>query len=412
VRVTEVGGLLGLALTDDHQTHPGVLEPLMVAVQLHRVVAAERSAVVAEKNQHGWVLRPDVSQPYRAALQVGYLEIGELASVAGRIGPLLVLRRSEHMGHATPVASQRIAVVDLGTNTTRLLVGDVADGAVEQLERDSRITRLGQGVDAAGRLADEAMDRVFDTLGDYRQTIDRLEPARVVGIATSAVRDAANGDEFRDELSRRFGVEARIIPGEEEARLTFLGATGGRTELEPPVMVLDIGGGSTEVVVGEPGAEPDFHVSTRLGSVRQTERHLQDDPPTEDQLSALSGEVAQTLADELPESVRSGVSTGIAVAGTATSLAAIDQELEPYDPERVHGYSLRLERCEEILGLLASLPLERRRKVRGLHPERAPTIVAGGAILVESMRAFGLQGMEASEADLLEGAALEVAGRG
>jgi exopolyphosphatase / guanosine-5'-triphosphate,3'-diphosphate pyrophosphatase len=304
------------------------------------------------------------------------------------------------------MAAQRIAVVDLGTNTTRLLVGEVADGGVEQLVRESRITRLGQGVDAAGRLADEAIARVFEALGEYRQTIDRLEPGRVVGIATSAVRDAANGDEFREELARQFGVEARTISGEEEARLTFLGATAGRPELASPALVLDIGGGSTEVVVGEAGSEPDFHVSTRLGSVRQTERHLAGDPPAGEQLSALSKEVANTLAAQVPQEVRSGVSTGIAVAGTATSLAAIDQELDPYDPERVHGYALKPERCQRMLRMLASLPLERRREVTGMHPDRAPTIVAGATILVESMLAFGLQEMEASEADLLEGAAL------
>jgi exopolyphosphatase / guanosine-5'-triphosphate,3'-diphosphate pyrophosphatase len=308
------------------------------------------------------------------------------------------------------VGEERIAVIDLGTNTTRLLVGQVADGAVRELERDTRITRLGEGVDAAGRLAEPAMDRVFDAVADYRAAIDRLEPARVVAVATSAVRDADNGHELLAELSRRFDVEAREITGEEEARLTFLGATSGRAD--EPTMVLDIGGGSTEVVVGRPTAGPDFHVSTRLGSVRQTERHLHDDPPSADQLEALRAEIEGVLRKEVATEAREEVATGIAVAGTATSLAAIDQDLEPYDSERVHGYRLRLPACEEILHRLASMPLESRRGVRGLHPDRAPTIVAGAGILVEAMRAFGLEQMEASEADLLQGAVLEASGAG
>jgi exopolyphosphatase / guanosine-5'-triphosphate,3'-diphosphate pyrophosphatase len=300
----------------------------------------------------------------------------------------------------------RVAVVDLGTNTTRLLVADVAAGHVTEIDRRTAITRLGEGVDATDRLSDAAMKRVYDTLAGYRQAIDELGADVTVALATSAVREATNADGFRRVLAERFGLEVTTITGEEEARLSFLGATSGRAGQAERVLVLDIGGGSTEFVVGTAGADPDFHVSTRAGSVRQTERHLHDDPPPPDELAELADEVREIVTGGVPAAIRGSVEAGIAVAGTATSLAAIDQELEPYDPERVDGYRLELGACERMLAMLAAMPLADRREVAGLHPERAPTIVAGAVILVESMRAFGLEWMETSEADLLHGAAL------
>jgi exopolyphosphatase / guanosine-5'-triphosphate,3'-diphosphate pyrophosphatase len=309
------------------------------------------------------------------------------------------------------MGEQRIAVVDIGTNSTRLLVADVEDGSVHELERRTNVTRLGEGVDATGRLADGAIARVLDTLGRYRDAIDRLDVGEVVAVATSAVRDAENGEEFRTELRERFGIEARTIQGDEEARLTFRGATADRPA-GAETLVIDIGGGSTEYVVGAPGEDPRFHTSTRLGSVRHTERHLHDDPPSKEQVDRLAADARSMVEDDVPAELRAAVDAGIAVAGTATSLAAIDQDLDPYDPERVHGYALRLDACERMLARLAALPLAERREVAGLHPDRAPTIVAGAAILVESMRAFGLDRMDASEADILHGAALEAAGGG
>ena len=299
-----------------------------------------------------------------------------------------------------------MAVIDLGTNSTRLLVGELVDGGVRELERRSTVTRLGQGVDSSGRLAEEAMERVYATVAAYREAIDGHNAAAVLAVATSAVRDAANGEEFRAALRERFGVDAQTISGDEEARLTFLGATSGRADRTTDTLVIDIGGGSTEFVVGHPGSEPAFHVSTRLGSVRQSERHLATDPPPAAELAELAREAAEVIEAEVPELVRADVQGGIAVAGTATSLAAIDQELEPYDSERVHGYHLPLESVSRITTELAALPLERRRNVAGLHPDRAPTIVAGAAILLVSMRSFGLDEVEVSEADILHGVAL------
>ena len=239
----------------------------------------------------------------------------------------------------------------------------------------------------------------------YREIIDRLEVGEVVGVATSAMRDADNGPAFRDQTLERFGIDLMTISGDEEARLTFRGATAARGDTVETVVV-DIGGGSTEYVVGRPDEDPSFRVSARMGSVRHTERFIAQDPPNESEVRALSEDVARTVEAEVPQDLRTRTEHGIAVAGTATTLAAIDQELDPYDPERVHGYRLGVDACERILAMLAALPLEERRKVTGLHPDRAPTIVAGSAILLDSMRSFGLEGIEISEHDILHGAAL------
>ena len=295
--------------------------------------------------------------------------------------------------------------MDIGTNSTRLLVAEVDGGTLTELDRRTVVTRLGEGLEASGRLSDPAVARVSEALADYREALDGLGAERVVAVATSAMRDAANGPEFRDEIERRFGIDARTISGDEEARLTFLGATAGR-DPGAATLVIDIGGGSTEFVVGDAGGDPEFHVSTRMGSVRHTERHLHSDPPTAAELAALAEDARAIVEADVPADVRAGVNAGIAVAGTATSLAAVDQELDPYDPERVHGYRLGVASCERLLARLAGLTVAQRREVPGLHPDRAPTIVAGAGILLESMRACGLDGIEVSENDILHGAAL------
>jgi exopolyphosphatase / guanosine-5'-triphosphate,3'-diphosphate pyrophosphatase len=307
------------------------------------------------------------------------------------------------------MSARRVAVIDMGTNSTRLLVADVEDGAVREIERRTNVTRLGEGVDQSGRLSDAAMDRVFAVLTDYRGVIEDLGANPVVTVATSAMRDAENGAHFQRRLADELAIDARVIPGEKEAQLTFRGATAARAS-DVETLVVDIGGGSTEFVVGVPGREPRFHVSATLGSVRHTERHLHSDPPHAKEVEALADKARGIIAEDVPAPIREGVGAGIAVAGTATSLAAIDLELDPYDPERVDGHELSFAAAEGILARLAELPLPQRREVTGLHPDRAPTIVAGAAILIESMRTFGLEQIKVSEADLLHGAALEAAG--
>ena len=304
----------------------------------------------------------------------------------------------------------RVAVVDIGSNSTRLLIAELHDGRVdEEIERHSNVTRLGAGVDSDGRLRDDAMQRVYATLEEYRARIDAQGAEKSVAVLTSAVRDAANGGEFADAVRERYELEPHVLSGDEEAALTFLGATSERDPADvTPTLVVDIGGGSTELVIGT-GRDAAFHVSTQAGVVRQTERHIDNDPPTEGELSALAQDVQAIVAGGVPPERRDAVKQAIAVAGTATSLAAIAQDLEPYDAAKVHGYVLGASRCEQILDRLAALPLAQRREVRGLHPDRAPTIVAGVLILREVMALFGLREVEISEHDILRGAALKLA---
>lgn len=295
-----------------------------------------------------------------------------------------------------------MAVIDVGTNSTRLLVADVDDGRVLPLERRSTVTRLGRGVDLSGRLASEAIEDVCEAIGGYVEILGELGAGTVEVIATSAVRDADNGGAFIAELRERFALSARVLDGEEEARLTYLGATSESPPTEP-TLVVDIGGGSTELIVGE-GSEISFHDSLQIGVVRHTERHLTGDPPTPGELEALAGDVRSAIEASIGNGVEA--SRGIAVAGTPTSLAAVEIELEPYDPSRVHGHILALPSIQRMLSRLASAPLAERVEIPGLHPDRAPTIVAGVVILVEVMRAFGLEQIAVSEHDILYGTAI------
>jgi exopolyphosphatase/guanosine-5'-triphosphate,3'-diphosphate pyrophosphatase len=301
----------------------------------------------------------------------------------------------------------RTAVVDIGSNSTRLLIAELADGRVtEELARRTAVTRLGDGVDTSGKLSDEAMGRVYATLDQYRAEIDDHNVDHAIAVLTSAVRDASNGEEFAATVKTRYGLSPHILTGDEEATLTFLGATSERSPEDPtPTLVIDIGGGSTEFVIGT-GRKPSFHVSNQAGVVRQTERHIEHDPPEQSELEAIADDVRAIFERGVPEEHRQAVRHAIGVAGTATSLAAIAQELEPYDPEKVHGYAIDVAECQRILERLASLTLDQRRKVPGLHPDRAPTIVAGAVILIEALRFFALDSVEISEHDILRGAAL------
>jgi exopolyphosphatase/guanosine-5'-triphosphate,3'-diphosphate pyrophosphatase len=278
----------------------------------------------------------------------------------------------------------RVAAVDLGTNTTRLLVADVVDGRIEELHRETRITRLGEGVDARKRLLPVPIARVRNVLSDYRRTAERLEAERVLAVATSAVRDAENGEAFLGEIEWSYGFTTRLVSGDEEAELTRRGVGPGEQTL-----VLDIGGGSTELILD------DFHVSLPAGSVRFTERHGEDVERIEEETAELLPELAPAAA--------------IGVAGTVTTLAALDLDLQRYDRDRVDGHRLTREGAAAQLLRLAALPLEERRKVPALEPERAPVIVAGGAILLAVLERYDLRDITVSEADLLDGIALAAA---
>jgi len=307
----------------------------------------------------------------------------------------------------------RVAVVDIGTNSTRLLIADVdaREGSVAELARRSEVTRLGAGVDADGTLARDARERVYARLDEYAGTIASYHCEANLAVLTSAVRDAANGREFADSVRERYDLDARVLSGDEEAQLTFLGTMSGRAPADDPTVVIDIGGGSTEFIVGL-RRSAGFHTSLPVGVVRMTERHIHADPPRAAELEALAGDVRGVLARGLPAEERERVSLAIAVAGTATSAASIEQRLDPYDPERVHGYALTLDAVDALRERLAALGEAQRREVVGLNPDRAPTIVAGMIVLGEAMRAFALERVEVSEHDILYGGALRLAGAG
>jgi exopolyphosphatase / guanosine-5'-triphosphate,3'-diphosphate pyrophosphatase len=301
-----------------------------------------------------------------------------------------------------------VAVIDMGTNSTRLLVADVVDGRICEVERRSTVTRLGRGVDTSGHLAMEAIEDVCAAVATYITLVESLDTERMVAIATSAVRDADNSEVFLAELRERFALDAQLLAGAEEARLTYIGACAEWTPSET-TLVADIGGGSTELVIGD-GHDVGFYASLQVGTVRHTERHINNDPPDAAELEALANDVRGLIDAALAGAAHARAEYGIGVAGTPTSLAAIDQRLDPYDPERVHGYRLSLGSIQRMYSELAAMPLAERLEVRGLHRGRAPTIVAGVVILIGVMRAFGLTEIEVSEHDILWGAALEAAG--
>jgi exopolyphosphatase / guanosine-5'-triphosphate,3'-diphosphate pyrophosphatase len=303
--------------------------------------------------------------------------------------------------------AMRVAVVDIGTNSTRLLIADVEGTGVYEVERRTTVTNMGRGVDHAGMICSDAVEDVCGVIADYKSQYEEMGAERVMAIATSAVRDAVNGEAFIAELRERFELDARMLTGEEEAHLTYLGATAHRPTADP-TLVLDIGGGSTELIVGT-GREVGFHTSLQAGTIRQSERHLTSDPPDPHELEDLAADIRNLIERAISAQPEGAPTRAIAVAGTPTSLAAIDQGLEPYDPGRVHGYHLGMQRIQRMLSRLSSLPLAERLRVPGLHPGRAPTIVAGTVILVQVMRAFGLQEIEVSELDILHGSAISAA---
>ena len=301
----------------------------------------------------------------------------------------------------------RVAVVDIGTNSTRLLIGDVSGTSVTEIERRTTVTNMGRGVDHSGLICSDAVDDVCTVIGDYKSRYEEMGAERVMTIATSAVRDAVNGEAFIAELRERFNLDARLLTGEEEANLTYKGATAHRPD-EGSTLVFDIGGGSTELIVGS-GSKVGFHTSLQAGTIRQSERHLTSDPPDPHELEDLADEIRNLIDRAIATDPQANPGRAIAVAGTPTSLAAIDQGLEPYDPGRVHGYRLGMKPIQRMLSRLSCLSLAERLRVPGLHPGRAPTIVAGTVILVQVMRAFQMKEIEVSELDILHGSALSAA---
>ena len=299
----------------------------------------------------------------------------------------------------------RVGVVDLGTNSTRLLVADVENGTVRELERRLEITRLGEGVDERRQLLPQAIARVRNVLVDYRRALEGLEADRTLVVATSAVRDADNGEAFLGEVEWSYGFRTQLLSGDEEALLTFRGVSSDRS-VGGGTLVVDVGGGSTELILGGPDGVA-FHESLDLGCVRLTERFLKSDPPSPRELTECAGYVQSLLNERVPPGLQAARAIG--VAGTVTTLATLELELEEEDPERVHGHVLQTAWIADELAQLARVPVARLRQRRGLHPERAPVIVAGAVVVLETLRYFGFDELEVSERDIMHGAALAAA---
>lgn len=308
----------------------------------------------------------------------------------------------------------RVAAIDQGTNSCRLLVLEPGPAGPTEIARDLEITRLGAGVDRTGRLDPDALERTVDVLAGFCRRARALDVDRIRVAATSAVRDAENREIFADAVLAHAGASLEIVAGEREAGLSFLGGTLGLDPavLPGPYLLQDIGGGSTEFVVGAIPGYADSAISTQMGSVRLTERVVRSDPPSMDDLSALDREV-RIILDAVEAAVPvAGAQTFVAVAGTATTLQAIALGLARYDPDRIHRSWLSRSTVEELLARLASMGNDERAALPVMAPGRGDVIVAGAAILAATMRRFGFERALVSETDILDGLAFEMLGVG
>jgi exopolyphosphatase/guanosine-5'-triphosphate,3'-diphosphate pyrophosphatase len=300
----------------------------------------------------------------------------------------------------------RVAAVDLGTNSIRLLVASRADdGSLDEFARDMVITRIGQGVDRSGRIHPDALARTVGVLARYARRARALHAERTRVTATSAVRDASNREELEAAVRSHVGEDLRVITGEQEAALTFAGGTAG-LDAERPFAVLDIGGGSTEVVVG--GDAPDAATSLQLGSVRMTERFVRDDPPSADELDTMREEIERILDEAAGAVPADRARTLVAVAGTPTTVQAMSLGLERYDRDAIHHTWLAIDDVEAVLGRLAAMTNAERAAIGVMPPGRGDVIVAGAQILVTAMRRFGFDRALVSETDILDGLAFEL----
>lgn len=310
-------------------------------------------------------------------------------------------------------ADGRYGALDIGTVTCRLLVADVEDGRIIDVDKEYAITDLGVGVDATGRLSEAAIERVLVCVDRYLEVLARYDTPehpvrRLIAMATSASRDAANGPEFAARLAER-GVTLAVIPGSREAQLTFLGASSDFPGEN--LLVVDIGGGSTEVVAGRFGEDPIASHSFNIGCRRVTERFFHDDPPTAGQMDAARQWIRETMAPYFEGLATAGfaIDRVVAVAGTATSVVSIREAMEVYDSSRVHKAVVAAGELAAIEERLAAEPLEERRTTVGLDPKRAGVIVAGFVILEEVLALAGADAYTASESDILHGMIFEAA---
>ncbi|SCE73246.1 exopolyphosphatase / guanosine-5'-triphosphate,3'-diphosphate pyrophosphatase [Micromonospora mirobrigensis] len=311
----------------------------------------------------------------------------------------------------------RVAAIDCGTNSIRLLVADLPDptagpeAPLRDLSRRMEIVRLGQGVDRTGRLAPEAIERTRVALADYAAEIEKLGAERVRMCATSASRDASNAADFRAMVEQTLGVPPEVVTGDEEARLSFTGAVRGLpADARPPYLVVDIGGGSTEFVVGTRESGVDAAISMDIGCVRMTERHLHGDPPAVDEVAAAQADITVAVDRALATVPGREAATLVGLAGSVTTVVAIAQGLTGYDPGRIHHARVSYDQVAEVTADLLGKTREQRLAIPVMHPGRADVIGAGALVLRVIMERAGMPSVVASEHDILDGIAWSLQG--
>jgi len=300
----------------------------------------------------------------------------------------------------------RVAAIDCGTNSIRLLIADPGpDGQLVDVVREMRIVRLGQGVDRTGRLAPEAIERTRLALIEYAELIDKHGASAVRMVATSATRDAANRSDFTEMVRAVLGAEPEVITGAEEAELSFAGAVAGLPGAQSPVLVADIGGGSTELVLG--GAQLRSH-SMDVGCVRMTERHLRNDPPTAEQIATTVADVRAAIVTASRDVPITEAATFVGVAGTVTTLAALVLGLTSYDSAAIHGSTMTAAQIHDVTARLLAMTHEQRAALPVMHPGRVDVIGGGAIVLRELVDATGVATVVASEHDILDGIAMRL----
>ena len=308
------------------------------------------------------------------------------------------------------VRMTRVAAIDCGTNSIRLLIAEPGEGGVlVDVAREMRIVRLGQSVDRTGRLAPEAIARTREALVEYTELIDKLGASAIRMVATSATRDAINRDEFTTMARAVLGAAPEVITGAEEAALSFAGAVAGLPDAASPVLVADIGGGSTELVLGHAPADGGLaSYSMDIGCVRMTERHLRADPPSAAQIAATVADVRAAIGAAARDVPIERAATFVGVAGTVTTLAAIVHGLPSYDPAAIHGSTMAAAQVTDVTDRLLAMTHEQRAALPVMHPGRVDVIGGGALILRELVAAAGVASVVASEHDILDGLALNL----
>ena len=304
----------------------------------------------------------------------------------------------------------RVAAIDCGTNSIRLLIADVANGTLTDVVRTMVIVRLGQGVDKTGAFAADALERTFEAVDSYAALIETHRPERIRFVATSASRDVSNREVFVRGIEQRLGVTPDVISGDEEARLSFLGATSGLSEsakAESPYLVVDIGGGSTEFVLGT--STPTHARSVDIGCVRMTERHLVADPPTSDQIAQATDDIDVAIESAAQTVPLSEARTLIGLAGSVTTVAAIALGLDHYDPHAIHGSRISASTVHDVTHSLLAMTRQKRAAMAVMHPGRVDVIGAGALVLDRILSRTGLPEVLVSESDILDGIAWSLA---